>query len=121
MSAFDDLTAMSPLAIWDGVVARVVNGERLTLAVVELDPGAVVAQHSHDNEQLGIVLHGSITLHVGQEERELAPGGTWRIDSDTPHDAHAGPQGAVVIDVFAPRRADWDEAERREPHRPRWP
>jgi quercetin dioxygenase-like cupin family protein len=26
------------------------------MAVVELDPGSVVAEHSHENEQLGLVL-----------------------------------------------------------------
>jgi unsaturated pyranuronate lyase len=121
MSAFDDLAAIPPHAIWDGVIARAVSGEKLTLAVVELDPGAVVAEHSHANEQLGIVLRGSMTLRVGHDERELGPGETWRIDSHTPHDAHAGPEGAVVIDVFAPARDDWGAADRLEPQQPRWP
>ena len=121
MSAFDHLAAIPPIGIWDGVVARAVNGERLTLAVVELEPGAIVAQHSHDNEQLGIVLRGSMTLRVGAEERELRPGETWRIESNATHDAHAGSEGAVVIDVFAPTRSDWDAADRLEPQPPRWP
>ena len=121
MSAFDDLAAMRPLPIWDGVIARAVQGERLTLAVVELDPGAVVAEHSHDNEQLGIVLSGSMVLRVDGEERDLGPGDTWRIGSSKPHDAVAGPAGAVVIDVFAPRRDDWDAADRLESQPPRWP
>jgi len=60
MSAFDDLTEVPPLAIWDGVVARVVDGDELTLAVVELEPGSVVAEHAHANLQLGIVLHGEV-------------------------------------------------------------
>ena len=121
MSAFDDLAAIRPFAIWDGVIARAVKGERLTLAVVELDPGAVVAEHSHDNEQLGILLSGSMVLRVDGSERELGPGETWRIDSRKPHDAVAGPAGAVVIDVFAPRRDDWDSADRLEARKPRWP
>ena len=121
MSAYDDLAAIRPLAIWEGVVARAVRGERITLAVVELEPGAMVAEHSHDNEQLGIVLSGSIAFRVDGEERELGPGETWRIDSNKPHNAVAGPGGAVVIDVFAPRRDDWDAVEELTPQRPRWP
>jgi quercetin dioxygenase-like cupin family protein len=112
---------MRPLAIWDGVIARAVKGERLTLAVVELDPDAVVAEHSHDNEQLGIVLSGSMVLRVDGEERELGPGDTYRISSNKPHDAVAGPGGAVVVDVFAPRRDDWDAVDQLEPQRPSWP
>ncbi len=107
MSVFDELAALPPLPIWDGIVARAVESGRLTLSVVELDPGAVAAEHSHPNEQLGIVLRGTMDFRVGDERRELGPGGTWCIPADTPHEATAGPEGAVVIDVFAPPRDDF--------------
>jgi quercetin dioxygenase-like cupin family protein len=121
MSAFDDLAAIQPQAIWDGLIARAVHGKRITLAVVELEPNAGLPEHSHDNEQLGMVLRGSLTLRVGDEERELGPGQTWRIDSGTPHSGLAGPDGAVVIDVFAPPRGDWGEAELLDIRDPLWP
>jgi quercetin dioxygenase-like cupin family protein len=88
---------------------------------VELDPGAVVAEHSHPNEQLGIVLRGSMDFRVADQRRELGPGGTWLIPAYTPHEATAGPDGAVVIDVFAPPRHDWRGIEPEEPRPPRWP
>jgi quercetin dioxygenase-like cupin family protein len=121
MSAFEDLGRMAPLPIWEGIVARAVDGGRITLAVVELDPGAFVAEHAHENEQLGIVLRGSMSFRVGDEERELGPGGTWTIPANTPHEATAGPEGAVVIDVFAPPRDDWQALEPLEVRPPRWP
>jgi quercetin dioxygenase-like cupin family protein len=68
-----------------------------------------------------MVLRGSLTLRVGDEERELGPGQTWRIDSGTPHSGLAGPDGAVVIDVFAPPRGDWGEAELLDIRDPLWP
>jgi quercetin dioxygenase-like cupin family protein len=121
MSAFDELAAIRPQGIWTGILARAVHGDELTLAVVELDPGSVVAEHSHPNEQLGIVLHGSVIFRVGSESRELGPGGTWCIPANAPHDVHTGPEGAVVIDVFAPPRADWETTESLEPQPPLWP
>ena len=121
MSAFGDLAHLGPLAIWDGIVARTVEGDGLTLAVVELDPAAVVAEHGHENEQLGIVLRGSVDFRVGEESRELGPGETWRIPPNVLHEVTAGPQGAVVIDVFSPPREDWGSLERAEPRSPRWP
>lgn len=121
MSGFDEIAAIHPLRIWDGIRARVVECERLTLAVVELDPGSVVAEHRHANEQLGMVVIGSVTFRIGAETRELGPGGTWRIPSNTPHEVHAGPEGAVVIDVFAPARDDWQSLERLDVQAPRWP
>jgi unsaturated pyranuronate lyase len=117
----DDIAAMQLMQVWDGVVARTVHGERLSLAVVELEPNAVVPEHSHENEQLGLVLSGTVSFRVGTETRELGPGGTWRIPSNTPHEVHTGPDGAVVVDVFAPVRADWDGLERLEPRAPVWP
>ena len=97
------------------------SGERLTLAVVELDAGAIASEHAHENEQLGIVLRGTMRFRVGDEERELGPGGTWTIPANTPHEATAGPDGAVVIDVFAPPRTDWEALEPLEIRDPLWP
>jgi unsaturated pyranuronate lyase len=121
VSAFDDLPAIGPQAIWDGVVVRAVHGERVTLGVVELDPDAVVPEHRHENEQLGMVLAGSVSFRVGTETREFGPGGTWRILANEPHEVHAGPDGAVVVDVFAPPRGDWSTVEPQPPRTPRWP
>jgi quercetin dioxygenase-like cupin family protein len=121
MSAFAAVEALVPQRIWDGVVGRIVQGEMLTLAVVELDPGSVIPQHSHDNEQIGICVAGSLTFRIGEETRTLGRGGTWRILGGTPHDVETGPDGAVVIETFAPTRDDWQGLERVAPTRPRWP
>ncbi len=121
MSALDHVADIPPQRIWDGVVARSVQLGNLTMAVVELDPGAIVPEHQHDNEQAGLVLTGRVVFTVGEETRELGVGGTWRIPGGTPHSVEAGPDGATVIDVFSPARADWAELEREEPSAPRWP
>ena len=121
MSAFDDAAAIPPQQVWERIVARAVQGERLTLAIVELEPGAIVTEHSHDHEQLGLVLRGQMRFRVGDEERDLGPGGTWSIPSNVPHSATAGPDGASVIDVFAPVRDDWAAIEKQEPRPGRWP
>ena len=121
VGAYEKLERIAPLPIWHGIAARMVSGERITLAVVELDPGAVVAEHAHENEQLGLVLRGSMAFRLGGEERELGSGDTWTIPPNTPHDAVAGPEGAVVIDVFAPPRDDWAALEPVERRPPRWP
>jgi quercetin dioxygenase-like cupin family protein len=121
VSAFEDVRAIGPRQIWDGITARSVHGEKLTLAVVELAPDAVAEEHSHPHEQLGMVLRGSLRFRVGDEERELGVGETWRIPSDTPHRAVAGPDGATVLDLFAPPRSEWVQAEAAEPGPGRWP
>lgn len=121
MGALGELAGLEPFRIWDGVVARSVDGERVGFAVVELDPSIAIPEHSHENEQLGIVLRGSVSFRVGDDVRDLTAGGTWRIPPNVPHEVHVGSEGAVVIDVFAPVRADWQELERLGARPPLWP
>jgi quercetin dioxygenase-like cupin family protein len=121
VGAFDNVSSLDLQRIWDGVHGRVVHGERITLGVIELDADSIVPEHSHDHEQLGICLSGSLVFRVGDESKELAAGDTWSIPSNVPHEVHVGPAGAVVLDVFAPTRDDWREAERIGLRPPRWP
>jgi quercetin dioxygenase-like cupin family protein len=123
MSSFDSIANLPLLQIWgDTVRARRVQGERITLAIVELAPDAAVPEHHHAAEQLGIVLSGQMHFTVDGETQDLGPGGTWRILGDRPHDVVAGPDGAVVIDVFTPVRSDWDDRAIVDPSpAPRWP
>ena len=121
MSAFDDLSSVDLQRIWDGVHGRVVHGERLTFSVVELDPDSVVPEHAHEQEQLGMVLKGSLAFRIADETQELGPGATWAIPSNMPHEVHVGPEGAIVIDVFAPTRDDWRDTESVQSRQPRWP
>ena len=116
-----DLSELEPIAVWEGVRARRVEGEHVTLAIVELDPDAVVPEHTHPAEQNGMVIRGEMRFRVGDEERVLGPGGTWRILGGVPHTAAAGPDGAVVIDVFSPIRSDWDAFPILPQEEPRWP
>jgi quercetin dioxygenase-like cupin family protein len=119
---FADLSDLPLRQIWQSAAVRTIDGERLTLGVVELDANALVPEHRHDHEQLGMVIQGSLEFRVGDETRQLGPGGTWRIPSNVPHEVKVGPDGAVVIDVFAPVRQDWGGIEPEAAARPpRWP
>lgn len=116
-----DLATLQPFDVWgEAVRARRVQGDRTTLAILELAPGAVVPEHHHVQEQLGMCIRGSVTFRVGDQVRALGPGGTWRVRSERPHQVVAGPEGAIVIDVFSPPRDDW-AFELLDPRPPRWP
>ncbi|MEO5917946.1 MAG: cupin domain-containing protein [Candidatus Limnocylindrales bacterium] len=122
MSNLIDIMNAPLLAIWgDEVRARRIQGEHITLAMVELEAGTAVPEHRHANEQLGMVLAGEVDFTLDGETRTLGPGGTWRILANLPHNVTAGPNGAVVIDVSTPVWSDWDdlpiidETEARQP------
>jgi quercetin dioxygenase-like cupin family protein len=122
MANLIDVEAVPVIDVWgDTVRARRIEGERITLALVELAPDSIVPGHRHENEQLGMVITGNVTFTIGDETRDLGPGGTWRIPSNVHHQVSVGPGGAVVIDIFAPTRADWDALPSNPPTTPIWP
>ena len=118
---FRAVNALEPIVLADGIRARAINGERLTMAVVDLDPSAISPEHKHENEQLGIVIRGSMTMRVGDEVLELRAGDTYNIPSNVEHGAAAGAEGCTVADIFAPVRADWETREHLEPTPGDWP
>ncbi len=121
MSAFADAGEIPPQQIWNGILGRTVHGERVTMSLLELEPFTVVPEHDHENEQLGILLEGSVTFRIGEETREVGPGGMWRILANVPHAVTTGPAGAVLVEVFSPVRHDWDALESQMSRPPRWP
>jgi quercetin dioxygenase-like cupin family protein len=121
MSAFGSISALTPQRVWDGIAGRVVHGEHLTLGVIELDPDVALPEHHHVNEQVGLVISGSLELVVGGEARTLGPGETWTIPPEVPHSGRAGADGAIVVDIFSPPRQDWRALEELPPRPPAWP
>lgn len=122
MDDLTDLAAIAPIDLQPGTVrGRRIEGDRLTVSVIEFGPGAIVPEHRHPHEQIGICLTGSITITIEDESRTMGPGGTWRILGDRPHVAVAGPDGAVAIEAFTPVRDDWADRAVLEPQPPVWP
>src|SRR5262245_56992066 len=121
MSIYDTVGSIDAQLIWPGVISKSVSGDQLTLAFIELEANAAVPEHRHANEQIGILLRGSLTFTIGGEAKELGPGATWRILGDTPHDVRVGPEGALLVEAFAPARNDWGGLERVGVERPAWP
>ncbi len=121
MTAFASVRTIGPQNIWPGLTGRTVHGDEITLSLMELEPGIDVPEHSHANEQVGLLIEGSLTFRVGDEVAELGPGETWLIRAHVPHSVTAGPDGAVLIEAFSPPRHDWAVHETHEPSPGRWP
>jgi quercetin dioxygenase-like cupin family protein len=121
VSVFQAVSTLRPARIWDGVLARVVNGERVTIGFVDIDPDVQVPEHRHENEQVGFVQRGSVTMVIAGQSRELRVGETYTIASQVPHSAKAGSAGASVVDVFAPVREEWKKTPTVDPFAGRWP
>jgi quercetin dioxygenase-like cupin family protein len=122
MSAFTSLEEVAPQPLGAGVLARALQGERSSFLYAELEPGCTLPEHAHESEQLGLLLRGSMVFRIGAEVREVRSGDAWRIPGGVPHEVErTGPEGAVVIEGFAPRRADWTSLPTVTPRALRWP
>lgn len=100
---------MAKEPVTDAISRRLVTGERIMLAHVYIDEGAVVPMHSHDNEQVTYILEGRLRFWIGSEDAEpidLGPGEVLHIPSNVPHKALALAD-TLDIDVFSPPRQDW--------------
>lgn len=94
--------------MFPGVSVHAFSGERMTVALVDLGPGAIVPAHEHPHEQLGMLIEGELTFTVGGQTRVLRTGSCWRIPGGVRHEVVAGPQGARALDVFSPTRPEYE-------------
>jgi quercetin dioxygenase-like cupin family protein len=103
---FDDVRSFE---LASGVNGRPLFGEGAMLNLIDFEPGATVPLHSHEHEQLGIVLRGMQALVVNGDAHELGPLEGYVLPGGVEHSAYCGPDGALVLDVFRPVREDYRE------------
>jgi len=48
LPAFESFDSLRPYRIWAGAVARAVVGERLTMALIDIEPNSDVPEHAHE-------------------------------------------------------------------------
>ncbi|MGH2614574.1 MAG: cupin domain-containing protein [Thermomicrobiales bacterium] len=89
-----------------------VIGKALMTCWIAMEPGAVVVEHSHPNEQLGVVIEGSVTIAAAGETREMVVGDAYVVPSDVIHQGVAGPDGVLLVETFVPVREEYAKAWR---------
>jgi quercetin dioxygenase-like cupin family protein len=98
---------VEPVEMLPGVFRRTMTaGDKMMLVEVHMDEGAVVPMHTHPHEQTGYLASGRCRLQIGDDVRELQPGGCWMIPGDVPHEATAL-EASVFVDIFAPPREEY--------------
>ena len=107
---FTSLSELPRFTLAEGVSGRALFGEGAMLNLVELAPDARVPRHSHPHEQLGVVLSGKLNLIVSGQEHLLGTMDAYTLPGELQHEAQAGPEGALVLDVFQPVREDYRAA-----------
>ncbi len=93
--------------IFPGVVISTWTLDHVMLSYVEMQPHAVVPEHRHPHEQLGLVLEGRAIFTIGGEERMLQAGDRFRIPSNVPHQVIALDRPFKALDAFSPPREEY--------------
>jgi len=96
------LTELAP-----GAFSRMIAGRNMLLSFVSMDPDSIFAQHNHPEEQMMMVLRGSVDQILMDEKKTMGINDIVRIPGNMVHGSEIGELGADVMDVFWPSRADY--------------
>lgn len=101
-----------PFSPAPGIQIQPVIGESLMTCWIAMEPGAIVAEHSHVNEQLGVVVEGSVSITAAGETREMVAGDAYVVPSHLAHSGVAGEEGVLLVETFVPIREEYARAWR---------
>ena len=104
---FYDLADVRPFSPLAGFQMQAVIGGAMMANWVRIEPNQLMPRHQHPQEQLGIMLEGTLELTIGDETRLLKPGHAYTIPGDVPHHARTMDDGCLVLDIFSPAREDY--------------
>jgi quercetin dioxygenase-like cupin family protein len=78
-------------------------GEKMvTLQVlVEIEPGTVIARHTHPGVESGTLIEGGGVFGMkGQADRQVAAGDSFQVPYETPHLLRNGPAKTRIVSVY---------------------
>jgi len=92
-----------------GANSRLISGRGTQLSFLRMDPDSFFGHHIHPEEQLMIVLRGSIDEIILDDVKRMKKGDILYLPSNMVHGGTNGPFGCDVLDVFWPPRLDYTE------------
>lgn len=103
---FINLAQQQTKEIWPKAHGAFAHSDKVTMARITLEKGAVVGEHKHIHEQWSVVLEGELEFTLSGETQVVRPGVIVHIPSNEVHSAIALTQ-CLVMDVFTPAREDF--------------
>lgn len=95
-----ELDVREPKPGWRG---RFVHSDAMTLSYYEVDAGAVVPEHSHENDEVWNVIEGELEIVIEGERHVAGPGCAAVVPPHSKHSVRAlRASRAIVVDH--PRR-----------------
>jgi quercetin dioxygenase-like cupin family protein len=107
MSFFTAGDFSDPIEPAPGMRLRVLTRGTLMFSLVELEEGAESPVHSHEEEQMGIILGGRFERFQGGETGILEEGDGFYVPPNVEHGGRAVGGPCTILDVFTPPRATY--------------
>lgn len=99
--SFDELPAQKP---YPGLQRKTFETSEATVNEYTFGPEATFPLHRHPQEQITLVLKGSVELTVGGRSIGLREGWWSVVDSGVEHSIRAGGDGAKIVAIVIPKR-----------------
>ena len=112
---FYDCELIAAEEITDLYLRKVATGENITVARLEVKEGAVTHPHSHENEEVILVLNGAWRFHLPDGSVTLSANQLLNIPAGVEHSSEALAD-TVAIDICAHMRRDWGTGEDQSLH-----
>ncbi|MEM6766211.1 MAG: cupin domain-containing protein [Bacteroidota bacterium] len=103
---FTHLSKLPEKEILPGFLAKMIHTEKLTLTHVSIEEGAILPLHSHEPEQITILLSGKLEMTLDGEIKVLEAGDFAIIPSGVAHSGKAL-TSCIAVDIFHPVREDF--------------
>jgi len=112
-----ETTTWPPAVTWDDIPGETARGgvhrrgfgtDKVLLVMHDLAPDMQLSPHSHEFDQIAVIVEGEAIYHVGERRNRVGPGSVLLIPAGVEH--YIEPTSSTPVknlDVFAPCREDY--------------
>ena len=96
----------NPVVDWGAhqVQAPVAGVQAWQLETPQLEPGVQVPEHTHEGDEVGLVIAGTLEVSVDGQSSLVRQGQTFLIPRGAPHAARTTDTACRLFECYAPRR-----------------
>lgn len=110
--ATNDLLQLQPSG--QGARLWAVSLEHTMLTCFEIEPNSRFDTHSHESEQITMVVSGVLYFQVGQVVHRVGPGEVMAIPASVPHAVWTESEAARAVDAWSPIMAKYDSGQQQD-------
>jgi quercetin dioxygenase-like cupin family protein len=84
---FNCLKELKPKQPVKGITVRSVYLDNVMLTYMEFEPGSIIPEHKHPQEQITLILKGGMEMTVGKTKKTVKEGDIISVPSNVIHSA----------------------------------